>query len=591
MQVQETATKHYQQGISYHDKGRLSNAERAYKKAIKIDSKFAEAHNNLGNVYLDQGRLKEAYNTYLKALKLLPAHPVILNNVGNALQLQGENEKSLSWFKKAISQDSKHVDAYCNLGNALRALERYGEATAAYSRVLEINPDRAEAHYNLGIVLLELRQLNSAINCFNQALRCNPTDKNTYLELGKAQNLKGDLDQAVSAFRKALAIDPGNVKCYIQLAHAYSDHGEIDEAISACRKAIEIVPGHAQAYWLLAMSRKFTEYDDDLKTMELLLSKKGVSDRDQSRLAFGLGKAYEDLGDFDKSMEYVIKGTGLRRKSYDYSISESQQQFDRIKEVFSAEFLGSHGDCGSADNTPIFILGMPRSGTSLVEQILASHPDVFGAGEISDLGLILTSIKTSDEERKSGLTPIAIRDLEADDFADMGADYIKRIREHSASVKFITDKMPHNFLYIGFIRAILPNARIIHCTRHPMDNCLSIFKKPLSDGHWYANNMSELGQYYRMYQELMDYWKDNLPGVIYDQSYEELVTSQTEQVSKLLQHCGLDWDDACLDFHKTRRKIGTASNAQVRLPIYQDSVELWKRYEEQLQPLKAAIYE
>jgi len=173
----------------------------------------------------------------------------------------------------------------------------------------------------------------------------------------------------------------------------------------------------------------------------------------------------------------------------------------------------------------------------------------------------------------------------------LGKQYIARIRRFSTEAKFITDKMPHNFRHIGFIRTILPNARVIHCTRDPMDNCLSIFKNLLKNGHGYADNMSELGQYYRMYLELMDYWRDTLPGFVYDQSYEELVRSQQEQVSKLLQHCGLDWNDACLDFHKTRRKIKTASNAQVRRPIYGDSVKLWKRYEKQLEPLRAAIYE
>ena len=591
MQAQRSATKHYEQGIMLHDKGKLSNAERAYQKAIKIDRKFAEAHSNLGNVYLDQGRLKEASNAYLKALKLLPDHPVILNNVGNALQLQGENEKALSWFDKAISQDSNHVDAYCNQGNAFRALERNREAVASYQRALELNPGLAETQYNMGVILVELQQWNGAINCFNQALRINPADKDIYLELGKVQNLKGDLDQAVFAFREALAIDPANEKIYTQLGQAFSDHGEIEEAVSAFRHAIEINPEHAQAYWLLSMNRKYTEYDDDMRTMESLLSKKGMTVEDKSRLAFGLGKAYEDLGNFDQSIEYVIQATGLKRNSYDYSVSQSQLQFDSVKEVFSAEFFANHENCGDPDRAPIFILGMPRSGTSLTEQILASHPDVHGAGELSDLWKVLHSVKSTEEELRFGMVPKALLDLDASAFADMGQKYIARIRGYSAKAKFITDKMPHNFMLIGFIRTILPNARVIHCTRDPMDNCLSIFKKPLINEHRYANNMPELGQYYGMYQELMEHWRDTLPGFIYDHSYEELVKSEKEQVSKLLQFCGLDWDDACLDFHKTRRKVRTASNAQVRRPIYTDSVQLWKRYEKQLEPLRVAIYE
>ena len=585
-----SATKHYDQAIILHEKGKLASAERAYKKAIKINPNFVEAHNNLGTVLLDQGRLNEASNAFRKALKLLPDHPMILNNVGNVLQLQGENEKALSWFEKAISQDPDNVDAYGNLGNALRALDRKKEAAAVYKRALEINPELADTCFNLGLILVELDELNDAIDYFNQALRINPADKNTYLGLGGARSAQGNLDQAVAAYQKAMDIDPLYAKAYKELGKALSDHGEIEKALTADRKALEINPEYAKAYQSLSQNKKFTEYDDDMRAMESLFSKKGISNEDSFHLAFGLGKAYEDLGSFDKSMQFVIKATQLKRNTYDYSIAKSQEQFNRIKEVFSPDFLSNHRGSGDPDRTPLFILGMPRSGTSLVEQILASHPDVYGAGELNDLGKVLASIRTSDKDKQRGKIPQGLLELDARAFADLGKQYITRIRQHSADAKFITDKLPHNFLHIGFIHTILPNARVIHCTRNPMDNCLSIFKNLLKNGHGYADNLPELGQYYRMYLELMDYWRDTLPGFIYDQNYEDLVNSQQEQVSQLLQHCGLDWNDACIDFHKTRRKIKTTSNAQVRRPVYKDSVRLWTRYEKQLEPLKVAIY-
>ena len=590
MHAQQAAIKHYEQGRMLHQEGKLSSAERAYKKAIKINQNFVEAHNNLGNVLLDRGRLKEAFNAYQKALKLLPDHPMLLNNIGNVLQLQGENEKALSWLDKTISQDPGNADAHNNLGNALWSLGKNPEAVAAYKRALELNPNLADSYRSLGFVLLELEELSEAIDCFNRALKINPADKDAYEGLGRAQSEQGNLDHAVSAYHKAIAIDPANAEYYRKLGKAFSDHGEIEEAVSALRKALEINPGYAEVYLALSKNRKFTEYDDDIRAMESLFSKKGIPDENNIQLAFALGKAYEDLGNFDKSMEFVIKAAGLKRNSYDYSIFESQEQFDRIKEVFSRDFFSNHRDSGDPDRTPVFILGMPRSGTSLVEQILASHPDVYGAGELKDLGKVLASIRTSDQEKQTAIIPQGLLELDTSAFAELGKQYIARIRGYSTNAKFITDKMPNNFLRIGFIRTILPNARVIHCTRDPMDNCLSIFKTHLKHSHGYANNMSELGQYYRMYLELMDYWRATLPGVVYDQSYEELVGSQEEQVSKLLQYCGLDWNDACLDFHKTRRKVQTASNAQVRRPIYSDSVQLWTRYEKQLEPLRAAIY-
>ena len=590
MHVKQAAIKHYEDGKILHQKGKLSNAERAYKKAIKISQNFAEPHNMLGNLYFERGRFKEAFNEYRKALKLAPGQPTLLNNIGNIFQLQGENEKAVNWLDKAISQDPGNAVLHNNLGNALWALDKGMDAVAAYRRAIELNPNLADAYRNLGFILIELEDLDEAIDCFTQALRINPADKQACQGLGRAQNEWGNLDEAVAAYQQAIAIDPVNAEYYRELGMAFSDHGEIEKAVSAHRKALEIDPGSTSAYQSLTKNKKFTEYDDDMKAMESLLSTKGTSDEDSIRLAFGLGKAYEDLGNFDKSMEFVIKATGLKRNSYDYSTSESREEFDKFKEVFSPDFFSNHRDSGDPDRTPVFIVGMPRSGTSLVEQILASHPDVYGAGELKDLGRIFESIRTSDKEKQSEIIPGELLELDAKAFADLGKQYIARIRKYSANAKFITDKMPHNFLRIGFIRTILPNARVIHCTRDPMDNCLSIFKTHLKHSHGYANNMSELGQYYRMYLELMDYWRVTLPGFIYDQSYEELVGSQKEQVSKLLQHCGLDWDDACLDFHRTRRKVKTASNAQVRRPIYNDSVQLWKRYEKQLEPLRAAIY-
>jgi len=561
------------------------------KKAIKISPNFIEPYNMLGNAYLQRGRFKEAFNEYRKALKLVPDHTILLGNLGNLFQLQGENEKAVSCLEKAIGQDPDNAVMHNNLGNALWSLGKGEAAVAAYKRALELNPNFADSYRNLGTVLFELEELDDAINCFNDALKINPRDVQSYQGLGRARNAQGDLAQAVTAYQQAIAIDPANAEYYRELGRAYGDHGETEKAVSAHRKAVEINPQYAVAYQALSKNKIFTEYDADIKAMEALFSTKSTSDKDRSHLAFGLGKAYEDLGNYDKSMEFVIQATRIKRNSFDYSISGSRRQFDRIREVFTPDFFSAHLDPGDPDQTPIFILGMPRSGTSLVEQVLASHAEVFGAGEIYDLVKVYQSIKKPVDEKQADTFPDGLLELDSRAFADLGKQYITRIRKYSADARFITDKMPHNFLRIGFIRAILPNARVIHCSRDPMDNCLSLFKTDLLEGHRYSYDMSELGQYYKMYLELMDYWRDTLPGFIYEQSYEELVSSQQEQVSRLLEYCGLPWDDACMDFHKTRRKVNTASNAQVSRPIYKDSVQLWKRYEKQLEPLKAAIYD
>jgi len=509
--------------------------------------------------------------------------------MGNVLMVQGDFEKALNWLNKAAERDPDNPICHYNLGSALRGLGENSRAVTEYRRAIELNPRQAVFFHQLGEVLIELYELDDAVDCFNQALAIDPENLVAMPGLGEAWNALGDLDQAVFFYRKAISIDPANAKCYTQLGIAFEDHGEIDQAISTLREAIEINPALVSAYPVLARCKQFSRHDADMKAMESLFSRKGLNDKERSQLGFSLGKAYEDLGEYEKSIKFVLKAAGLKRKNVDFSIAETRARFERIKEVFSADFFQRFSGVGDSDQTPIFILGMPRSGTSLVEQILASHPAVFGAGELEALSLVYKSMAKSIDGSQLDSFPDALAGLDPDAFVRLGANYIRRIRRLSTAATYITDKLPHNFMRVGFIRAILPRARIIHCTRDPMDNCFSIFKTDFNKGHLYSYDMAELGQYYNLYRELMDYWKTTLPGFIYDQSYEELVSRQEEQTRGLLQHCGIPWDDACLDFHTTRRKLRTASNAQVVRPVYQGSVNLWTRYEKHLGPLVAAI--
>ena len=651
----KNAVKCYQEGRLSQQKGKLSDAERAYKKALKINQDFIEAHNDLGNVLLARGRYKEAFNSFRKALALRPNHPMLLTSLGNALQLQGEIEKAIDWFNKAIVQDPNFTGAHNNLGNALRDLGRYQEAVVSYKQAIAISPDYADTYYNLASVLIQLDELEDAVNSFEKAIEINPGHHGAYNGLGNALAFQaemgkavaayrkaieinpkhkyaynglgnvlsdmGDIDEAIASYRKATEIDPGHKEAYNGLgnalsnmgeienaiaayrkvieidplhkkackglANALSDYGEIDEAIAAYRISIEINPEHTEAYRSLSKNKKFSEYDDDIRAMEILYGNKNYSDEQKMHLAFGLGKAYEDLGDYEKSMDFILQATRLKRASIDYSISEEEELFSNIKATFSSDFFSNLEGTGSQDRTPIFILGMPRSGTSLVEQILASHPDVFGAGELNDLSVLTHNI--SSVESASNF-PAGIVDLDSEALDDLGKQYVERIRKHSESSKYITDKMPHNFLYIGLIRVILPNARVINCTRDPMDNCLSLFKNYFNAAQNYSYDLAELGQYYNLYIDLMQHWRDTLGDFVYDLSYEQLVTDQENMSRQLLDYCHLPWDDACLDFHKTRRRVKTASNAQVRRPIYKDSVKLWERYDKQLEPLRMAIY-
>ena len=303
-------------------------------------------------------------------------------------------------------------------------------------------------------------------------------------------------------------------------------------------------------------------------------------------LNFALGKAFDDLGEGEEAFKCYIEGNRLYRKTLSFNIADEKKLFLRFKKMFDRDFFKKREGFGCSDSTPIFILGMPRSGSTLIEQILSSHPDIFGAGELSFTRRI---VQTKMSSNLDSMIPYTASRLKIDDVAKMGNEYVTRIRKLAPKAKFITDKMPANFLFIGMIKLMLPNAKIIHSVRSPEDTCLSIFKQNFIGTHDYAYDMTELGQYYRLYSDIMNHWHTQFPGVIYDIKYEHLIANQEDETRKLLKFCNVEWDDNCLNFHKTARDVHTASNVQVRQSIYSSSVAGWRRYEKQLQPLTNAL--
>jgi len=431
-----------------------------------------------------------------------------------------------------------------------------------------------------------MENFDAALSAFRNAIAIDPGNSDAHKEIGKVLSSMEDFNSALVEFRNAIAIDPENADAYKGLASLLGYMGESGEAIAALRKEIALKPDRGHSYRMIASYKKFVEHDSDLQTMETAYASDDLTDDARMHIAFGLGKAYEDLGEYEKSMQFILQATRLKRNALDYSIAESESLFERVKNTYSRDFTIQIEGQGNPDPTPIFILGMPRSGTTLTEQILASHPDVFGAGELHLIAELVKQAGNSDTEKES---IDAILKLTPEELNRYGQNYIEKIRAYGGDARFITDKMPHNFIHIGFIRAILPNARIVHLQRDPVDNCLSIFKNFFARGHYYSYDLTELGQYYKLYLDLMAYWRDLFPGVIFDLSYEKLVSDQEQEIARLLDYCGLPWNDACLEFHKPERTVRTASKTQVRRPIYRESVKLWKRYEKELQPLMAAL--
>ena len=581
------AEAHYNLGKAFTELGNLGEAAASYHKALAIYPDYAEAHNNLGLALQDLGDLDEAVASYRKAIAIKSDFAEAHNNLGLALQDLGELDEAVASYHKALALNPDYTEAHNNLGVAFKKLGKLDEAVASYHKALTLNPDFAEAHSNLGLALQDLGELDEAVACCHKALDLKPDLVEAHNNLGLALQDLGKMDEAVASYRKALVLNPDYAGAHNNLGLAFQDLGELDEAVASYRKALVLNPDYAEAHRHMARIKKHSEYNEDIRAMEQAYAKPALRDEQRMHLAFGLGKAFEDLQQYEKAFGFFAEGNSIKRGSYSYSIDDHGSFFKKLKEAFDSSLFAKHQGTGCDDETPIFVLGMPRSGTTLVEQILASHPQVHGTGEQGALCRIVSSYF----DKGDGVEfPESVRRVDGADFERLGREYINEVRKFSREARFITDKMLDNHFNIGVIKLALPNAKVIHCKRNPADNGLSLFKSYFpARGHYYAYDLHEIGRYCNFHDDLMEHWRSVIPGFVHDIQYEDMVADQAGQTRTLLEYCGLEWDDACLEFHKTNRPVRTASAEQVRRPIYKDSVQLWKQYETQLAPMLESL--
>ncbi|MCG8637473.1 MAG: tetratricopeptide repeat protein [Desulfobacterales bacterium] len=583
-----SADAHHYLGVIANQTGQYQKAIPLIRKALALAPANATAHYNLGVALDNSGQNREAVSHYEEAIRLKPDFVTAYKNLGVVLHRTGQIDRAIGIYEKALSIKPDYADVYSNLANSLVAKEQMEEAIETYGKALSINPGCADTYNNLGVTFKDAGQLEKAVEAFNKAIGLKPDFAEAYNNLG---NVYGELNlsqKAVQSFEKAVSINPGYHEPVCNLGVELRKLGLVDEAVRCFEKSLALKPDYVEAMVHLVRSVTYDECDDTIAGMEALYSRTSLPDGQKVLLGFSLGKVFEDLNNFEKAFAYINEANRLKRSSYAYSIDEDRERIRIITDSFDTSFFDAYRQCGHHDSTPVFILGMPRSGTSLLEQILASHSMVFGAGELKDFSIAANRIEwVHSENRKKGYIPIRGKS----GFEAAGVEYINRIRTLSTDAKFITDKMPHNFLNIGLIKACLPDARIIHCIREPMDTCFSIFKNDFSEkgSHRYACSQEELGEYYRLYTGLMSHWRDVLPGSVYDVRYEDLVSDLEGQSRALLEFIGLPWEKGCLDFHKTRRRVSTASAVQVRRPVYRDSIGLWKRYEQYLEPLMSRL--
>jgi tetratricopeptide (TPR) repeat protein len=481
------------------------------------------------------------------------------------------------------------VLSLCNDALAHHRAGRFAEAASLYERIILLGADLPQIHNNLGHALSALGKPESALLAFQRAIERKPDYAEALCNLGLALANLERFDEAEARYRQAMRADPRCAGAYNNLGILLKEKGLLTEARQAFERAIELDPTNFACYDNLAAVRPFVAGDPYLSALETAADHSAaLSAPDQIHLNFALAKAYDAVGLPERAFPHLLKANGLKRGQTAYDEADTLGRMVRLRQLIGRESIQARQNCGEPSPVPVFIVGMTRSGTTLIEQILASHPQVFGAGELQLMDQLAGSIRRLVPGAPA--FPEMMLEMSPEHFRQLGALYAERIGRRAPAAKRVTDKMTVNFLFLGLIHLALPNATIIHAVRDPVDTCVSSFATHFTRGHEHTCDLAELGRYYRHYRELMTHWHDVLPpGRILDVHYEELVADLEGVSRRIVSHCGLAWDARCLDFHRTERPICTASATQVRKPIYRDAVGRWRKYEAFLGPLFAEL--
>ncbi len=602
-----------ERAIDAHSSGNLDEAAKLYRGVLDDYPGQADALHYLGVISLQSGRIDAAVALIQQAVDARPDDVDAIINLGYGLNVLGQFEAAVEQFERALAIGPTTATLLSNLGASLEQLRRYPDAIQRFEAALALQPELAETRRSLADTFLKmgrtedaLREItravsagrpsfamqvslanilrasgrsDDAIRCFKQVLAARPDTLEVRDSLAKVLRDVGKSEEAVEQYEKLLKQDPDNVEGHYNLGAVYQDLNQKDKALAAFRRAVELEVTCAKAWLGISAVSKNAFDNSDIKTILGMQDDTNAAPEPRMLLAFALGRHFENSGQHDDAATQYLLANRITRAELDYDINDDLRTYNDLQARFDRTFLDKWGDAGSPDMSPIFIVGMPRSGTTLVEQILASHPRVFGGGELT---LLTDSIVATFPVTDSSGYIDALDDASIAKFQAVANNYLGNLPDTDAD--YITDKLPHNFLNVGMIRILFPNASIVHCRRDSRDTCFSIFKN-LFGTHAYTFDLEELARYYNAYSALMDHWDDVMPGAIHTVEYETMINKQEQTTRELLDVCGLEWDPACLDFHKHERPIPTISVSQVRQPVYRGSIEAWKPYEKMLRPL------
>jgi tetratricopeptide (TPR) repeat protein len=577
------AEAHDSLGSALQDAGQRADAAASFRRALELRPDFAEAHGNLGNALVDLGQLEDAVYHYRRMLDLRPDLAEAHNNLGNALLSLRRFEEAATSYRRALALRPNAPGAHANLGNALHALGRPQEALIHCRRALELEPNSAEAELLKGNALFDLALLDEAAASYARALELKPDYTEAHVAAGKVLRQTGRTAEAEESCRKALGLAADSSEALALLGEIQADRGRFDDAEKSFRQAIAIAPDQPEAWAGLARYRKMQPDAAWLAAAQRLLGKSaGVGVGQEINLRYALGKYFDDVEDFDNAFSsYRLANELKKRGAPKYDGERLVRRVDQIIALYDADWLRSASAQGNESRRPVFIVGMPRSGTTLSEQILASHPDAFGCGELRFWHAARVDYESSAPRGPAG------RGAEGHGaIAAAAENYLRLLAAFSAEAARVIDKMPANFMNLGLIHAAFPHARILHMRRNPLDTGLSIYFQIFSNTHLYANDLEDIAHYFTQYSRLMVHWRSTLPeGTILEVPYEKMVADPEPWIRKIVQFVGLPWDPRCLRFHETERTVSSASNWQVRQRISTSAAGRWRNYERYLGPL------
>lgn len=622
-QTKDALTTQLQQGMAMLRAGKLGQSEQAFQQALAMHPECHEAYFGLGLAYFAAQQSDRAAAHVAKAISLAPTNPGYYNQLGNiavalknfdlaaesflkALTLapgfaeahhsygiilfkQGKYNEALSYFEKAVEINPNLVPARVTLGRYYVGKGRWAEACAQFDAAIALKPGDVKMLSTIGNACQTASAIDAAVKYFEMTLAVDDTLWKVHNNIGCALEAKGEAKQAIKHYRRALTLSPNNPVLHNNYGNALAKSGEIEKAIRQYQKASALDPQFAASFANVTRFKKFTAEDSaEINRLEELLFTPGLSRDHIANLHFALGKVYDDTKDFEKAFAHYRKGNDLVDATQPPDTGEFERIYAASRDIFTKAFFAERAALGHPSDRPIFVVGMPRSGSTLVEQIISSHPDVVGGDEIGHMQHLRSVI--SQVIKSSKPYPQCMTDITQDNVMALAKSYLDKLDEIDSFAPHVIDKMLYNFLNIGMIQLIFPNAKIVHCSRHPLDSCLSSYFQKFAGGNTYTYNLETLGRYYRCYLDFMRLWNEVLPGKIHEVYYADMVDDQEGESRKLLEYLGLPWDERCLQFHKNSRTVLTASLWQVRQPMYKTSKARWEKYDAYIGALKAAMH-